>query len=547
MRGLLLVLPSALFYVHSPYFPFPRQRLLKQRHLLFPALKCIVESARKIGTISGASAPSLQGPSAIGAVLTSTPRSRSPGTSRRYVFTLYDAPHPYFSFGTRHEDWLRDATVCEPFALLEGVKCICYQGEKCPNTGRFHLQGYVVFTAPVRLPGAKKRLRRHDVHFEPVQGTTQQAIDYTRKDETRVLPWVCYGTLPTGQGFRSDLQTIIAMVQEGRSDLDIAMEAPASFIRSHRGIRALRCALNPPKPRHAIHVCCLYGATGVGKSYAVHRGFPNAWWWPRPQNGHPYCLGYNLQRVCVIDDFRDWVPLHLWLQVCDQYPLSVNTQGENSAFLADTIIITSNHHPSEWWPSDSVYTAAVLRRINFCCNMDELTREEAMSFTFPKHGDLVLPKYVPFLVAAPQAIEFVNYPVGPSWPEKDHPRRANGGTVSGLADESPSFETCGRPEGVASHASHGRVRRGASKDNHIFLNVTRGYSITPLCPRDVTFSCKKIQSPLYLWQPAAPIVAPTAGAHTAARHTAHTESRSIVALLHSVDPLRAHSRLRWIS
>lgn len=225
----------------------------------------------------------------------------------------------------------------------------------------------------------------------------EKAIAYTRKDETRTLPWVSHGVLPTGQGFRTDLQTAVAYVQEGRTMYDIAVAAPTVFVRLHRGIRALRSALNPARARPGIFVLCLYGATGTGKSYAVHRNFPDAWWWGRPQNGHPYTLGYDLQRVVAIDDFRDWIPRHLWLQVCDQYPLQVNCQGENSAFTADTIIITSNHHPNDWWPEENAYRDAILRRIHWCINFDDLTREEAMNLTFPKHGDLVHHKYVPFL------------------------------------------------------------------------------------------------------------------------------------------------------
>lgn len=66
------------------------------------------------------------------------------------------------------------------------VRYICFQVEKCPDTGRLHLQGYIELYRQFRLKGLKELLDCHDAHCEPRRGTRQEAMEYCKKDDSRL-------------------------------------------------------------------------------------------------------------------------------------------------------------------------------------------------------------------------------------------------------------------------------------------------------------------------------------------------------------------------
>ncbi len=280
-----------------------------------------------------------------------------PGPQRDAVFTIFNPE-------IIHEQ-CQDPTIGWSGLDLSRVKYLSYQMEVCPRTQRYHLQGYIQFTSPVRFAGAKKIMACPDVHLVARGGTFDEAIIYTQKDETCIPGTrVEYGTRPLGKGISSDLSEAVSFLQQGGSIRACANEWPLVYVRSHRGLNALLEHISPAAPRSSIRVYVLYGPTGCGKSRAALRIFPEAYWWPRPQNSGCYAAGYSGQQVCIFDDFLAWVPFHLLLRICDRYPLSVNTQGSSCAFRATTIVFTTNISPSSWYNADKNHWPALERRIH---------------------------------------------------------------------------------------------------------------------------------------------------------------------------------------
>lgn len=75
---------------------------------------------------------------------------------------------------------------------INGCVFAVFQIERCPETARLHLQGYVRFGAAISLDTLKKRLPDAfgQVHAEIRRGTDKQAIEYCRKEESRAAgPW----------------------------------------------------------------------------------------------------------------------------------------------------------------------------------------------------------------------------------------------------------------------------------------------------------------------------------------------------------------------
>lgn len=96
-----------------------------------------------------------------------------------------------------------DLTLVERLPVLVESRKLRYaacQVEKCPTTGREHLQAYIEFPAPRTLKSGKDVIGDVSAHFEVRRGSAEEARNYVRKEETRVRgPWE-WGEFIGGQG-----------------------------------------------------------------------------------------------------------------------------------------------------------------------------------------------------------------------------------------------------------------------------------------------------------------------------------------------------------
>jgi hypothetical protein len=264
--------------------------------------------------------------------------------------------------------------------LGDGVRYVCWQIERCPDTGRVHLQGYAELRRGMRVRGFQRAIGLPGAHVEVRRGTRDQARDYTRKEDASAVPgtWTELGSWIGGRGTRSDLDAVAQSIRDGVGLEDVCLEHTGMFIKYHAGIERALAILQPPPQREEPKVFVIYGSTGVGKSRAVNSLFDGAFWWPRPVNGNAYASGYSGQSVAVFDDFYSWIPYDLCLRVCDRYPLSVNVMGGSANFMASTIIFTSNQSPDEWYPRVAD-KSALMRRLEHRLHVTQMDSHEAIA------------------------------------------------------------------------------------------------------------------------------------------------------------------------
>ena len=75
--------------------------------------------------------------------------------------------------------------------------------------------------------------------------------------------------------------------------------------------------------------------------------------------------GYQGQRVVVIDEFRGDISISNLLRWFDRYPVLVEIKGSSTVLMAETIYVTSNLDPREWYRDvDSMTIDALMRRLN---------------------------------------------------------------------------------------------------------------------------------------------------------------------------------------
>lgn len=240
--------------------------------------------------------------------------------------------------------------------LYPNVRYAIYQHEAGDGTHTDHFQGYVEFRRSVVLATVRSILPR--AHWEPRRGTRDQAREYCRKEETRLLgPWE-YGEWIGGQGSRSDLISLQRSLDSGSDISEIAKSHFGTFLRYHRGIQLYTLLQSSKRTTKSLGTV-VYGPTNTGKSYWCYSQSPNVYM----KNASNWWDDYNGKNDCCLDDFYGWLPYHELLRLIDQYPYSVQTKGGTVNFTPKNIFITSNKKPNEWYKKHCEDMSAFDRRI----------------------------------------------------------------------------------------------------------------------------------------------------------------------------------------
>jgi len=135
-------------------------------------------------------------------------------------------------------------------AALDSLDCryIVYGRETAPTTGTPHLQGFVVFPSALRRSTIVSNVGGG--HWQPANGTSQQASDYCKKDGN----FTERGTLPNQQGKRKDLERLVDWLDEfiednGRAptEREVANLQPLALLKRIDIMRLAR--LRAPAPQ----------------------------------------------------------------------------------------------------------------------------------------------------------------------------------------------------------------------------------------------------------------------------------------------------------
>lgn len=250
--------------------------------------------------------------------------------------------------------------------LPESIKYLCWQYEICPKSGRLHIQGYMELAKPMRLNAAKEALGTEKAHLEIRKGTQEQAINYCRKDESRMG-----GTAPMelgepgkGRGKRTDLDEIRDAIEEGVQFDELREINFGATLRYEKGLdryiddvkrRTMSAGVWKPKK-----VTCYIGPTGCGKTKLACESMPDAWIKP---NGK-WFTGYKGQKDVIFDDFSGDIELTTLLRVLDGRAYEVEIKGRTAVWEAENIWITSNLTVEEWYPNGNPqHIEAIKRRL----------------------------------------------------------------------------------------------------------------------------------------------------------------------------------------
>lgn len=236
------------------------------------------------------------------------------------------------------------------------------QMEVCPSTNRIHMQFYIITTAKTTLTGLKKGLGSWfvEAHFVPAtetQRSTDCVRDYCQKDETRLTgatPFE-YGVYSPGRAGARSLDDLRSMLgTAGCATWEEAIESgiPWDLLgRSHTFVKEVLQLRAPRRsPDCQPRFIRLIGESGTGKTWYVHKHFPEAYWWTMAGTGGFWItIDAAGKSVIVLDDYRSWIPFGILLRCIDRGRLTLPCKGGQVEICATTWIFTSNLPMREWY------------------------------------------------------------------------------------------------------------------------------------------------------------------------------------------------------
>lgn len=226
--------------------------------------------------------------------------------------------------------------------------CIC-QKERCPQTGREHIQGYIYTYNPTRMASIQTYLQDNTAHLEHSKGNPQQNKAYCSKLESRVDgPWE-YGTCPAGQGHRTDWDGLITDLKSGNSIESLARNHTNLYIRYHSGIKSTFFHIHTPTSNfRQVETSVYWGETGTGKTRRAVEENDSYYILTNSQTG-VWFDGYNSEACLIIDEFYGWVQFGTLLRILDGYKFQAKIHGGFVWANWNKVIITSNKEPNEWY------------------------------------------------------------------------------------------------------------------------------------------------------------------------------------------------------
>lgn len=302
--------------------------------------------------------------------------------SRNWVFTL----NADESKG-EHVKWITPGEDCPVRSWLDCGK-IQYLVCQVERVAHVHVQGYIQFTHVMRLAGLKKISAA--AHWEFRRGTHAQARDYAKKDESRVNgPWEL-GHEKDDQGKRNDLEKIGELVKAKRTNLEIVEECGAvasKFAKNIAFLRFVNTEAESDRQVQGVRVLCLYGPTGVGKTFAAVNFIAGGVDYyiaeaPSQRGSKLWFDGYEGQHTLILDDFDgDYCTLAYLKRLLDVYKLKIEVKGGFAWAVWTTVVITSNSHPSAWYnKADMQVNLGPLKRriqeIRLCENQGTYKRQD---------------------------------------------------------------------------------------------------------------------------------------------------------------------------
>ncbi len=245
--------------------------------------------------------------------------------------------------------------------IPNGVNYLVFQQEIAPTTRSVHIQGFVAMSQKKR-PGPLGLL----FHVQPEcfqstnNGSAAQNRGYCTDDDKRApakhtLEW---GEMPGGRGQRTDLDRANDILKLGQGTKRVIEEMGTTYMKYPGGMKDIasyykgkRCKTAPTL---IVSLYVFWGTSGGGKTTAARLFDPeDTYEMPDPvKGGTVWMPDYQCERTLIIPDYDGEYPYGTLKRMMDGTFTKFQEKGGHNYAEWDSVIITSNHHPREWYPHE---------------------------------------------------------------------------------------------------------------------------------------------------------------------------------------------------
>lgn len=253
--------------------------------------------------------------------------------------------------------------------------------ERCPKTQRLHWQGYIELKDRMRVEQLKRDVF-HDntVHIEMRKKSQREAINYCRKpcaerplkdgeggrvDGTEVVTFGEPREISC-KGYRSDLADFMEDAKSGCSLKQLYEDHPDVCAKANAFANRYKAMVEKEQIPiwRPVKVIVYWGHTGMGKTRrCFHEGVFRVC--SPGEDKKLWFDGYEGEKFLLLDDFDGWIPITQLLVLIDGYRVRTNVKGSHCWAAWNTVYITSNISPDEWYPQIAIgHRNALIRRLD---------------------------------------------------------------------------------------------------------------------------------------------------------------------------------------
>jgi len=273
--------------------------------------------------------------------------------SRCFVFTYNNPP-----------DEMSSDKLMSLLRKINTIRYLAFQLEIAPDTGTPHYQGYMEFNTAIRTTTLQNKLNKLDLKMTVLYrykfSTGKQATKYCTSSvyKGKIKGKVEGTTRIWGemivQGQRTDLEAFNKLMKSGARLPEANELFPSIICRYPKYFGTLRkiYAKHMHLPNKVVIFC--YGKSDKGKTTWARTEYPDAWM-PALGGNPKFFSGYMGQDSIILDDYGVDGPsyaLRVLLRITHDWSEKVETKFGETELTANTIIITSNYLPIDWYHYD---------------------------------------------------------------------------------------------------------------------------------------------------------------------------------------------------
>ena len=223
------------------------------------------------------------------------------------------------------------------FKALPHIKAFIL-GFEVGEQGTHHIQAVIQFTQSKRFSTLRNYFKNN--HIERVYDF-KKAIEYCKKEND----FLEHGEL-TKQGHRTDIEQFTQAIIDGYSNMELLAEFPSQtqrYLSNIDKIRQMALAEHYSKElRHDLKVIYLSGSAGVGKTRYIYDTYDISDIYRVSDYNNPFD-NYKGQKILVLDEYDNQLPIQLLLNVIDIYPMLLPARYHDKWACYEKVYIISNH------------------------------------------------------------------------------------------------------------------------------------------------------------------------------------------------------------